>query len=196
VNEMGITTPNFPLENCPNSTPDCDLVRRCDPVPGVDDDNEDVDAFAVFMKFLAPIARAPTTPAIQRGQTLFMDTGCANCHTPTLVTGTNPVAALNLKVFHPYSDFLLHDMGSAADGIGPNQGNASGEAVTATKSEMRTAPLWGSRFITRFLHDGRGRNIPEAVLVGHEGQGAPARDRFRALTQAQQDDLVAFVLSL
>src|SRR6185503_9800841 len=57
VNEMGITTPLFPLENCPNGAPDCDLVRRCDPVPGVDDDNEDVEAFANFMTFLAPVGR-------------------------------------------------------------------------------------------------------------------------------------------
>jgi CxxC motif-containing protein (DUF1111 family) len=196
VNEMGITTPLFPLENCPNGAPDCDLARRCDPIAGVDDDNEDVEAFALFMKFLAPVPRTPTTDAIRRGQRTFNQTGCANCHTPTLVTGSNPVAALNLKVFHPYSDFLLHDMGPAADGIGPNQGNASGEVVTATKTEMRTAPLWGSRFVTRFLHDGRGRNIQEAVRLGHDGQGARARNRFQRLTEQEQNDLVAFVLSL
>jgi hypothetical protein len=196
VNEMGITTPLFPLENCPNGAPDCDLVRRCDPIPGVDDDNEDVEAFANFMTFVAPVPRTPTTRAVRRGQDQFNRIGCANCHTPTLQTGPNAIAALHRKTFHPYSDFLLHDMAGAADGIGPNQGNASGVVVNATKTEMRTAPLWGSRFITRFLHDGRGRNVQEAILLGHDGQGARARDRFRSLRQSEQEDLVTFVLSL
>jgi CxxC motif-containing protein (DUF1111 family) len=196
VNEMGITTPLFPIENCPNMSPDCELARRCDPVPGVDDDNEDVEAFANFMTFVAPVERTARTRAVRRGQDTFNRIGCANCHTPTLQTGRNAIAALDRKFFHPYSDFLLHDMAGAADGIGPNQGNASGVVVNATKTEMRTAPLWGSRFITRFLHDGRARNIPEAVLLGHEGQGARARDRFRGLRKSEQDDLVTFVLAL
>jgi CxxC motif-containing protein (DUF1111 family) len=88
--------------------------------------------------------------------------------------------------FSPYSDFLLHDMGSLGDGIA--QGDAKG-------NEMRTAPLWGVRMLSTFLHDGRASTIPDAILE-HDGQGKPARDRFAAMSASDKANLVAFVLSL
>lgn len=196
VNEMGITNPQFPIENCPNMAPDCDLVHRCNPKPGLNDDGTDVQAFTDFMSFLGPPPRGPITDSVRRGQTTFTLIGCANCHTPTLVTGSSDVAALSDKIFHPYSDFLLHDMGSDGDGIGPDQGDATMITVIATPTELRTAPLWGVRGNGRFLHDMRARTIQEAILVGHEGQGAGPRARFQHLSAQQQQDLVAFVNSL
>ena len=88
---------------------------------------------------------APRTPKANFGELVFFAVGCAFCHVPTLVTGDNAVEALDHKAFHPYSDFLLHDMGALGDGI--VQGQASGR-------DMRTAPLWGLRSAGRLLHDG------------------------------------------
>jgi CxxC motif-containing protein (DUF1111 family) len=189
LNEMGITTPLFPEESCPQG--DCSLLA-CDPVPGVDDDLEDVEAFRDFMTLLAP--PPPVRPRFRSrarfaaldGSRLFAQLGCADCHVPTLKTGPSPVRALRFRAFQPYSDFLLHDMGTLGDGIA--QGRATGQ-------EMRTAPLWGLRLLTTFLHDGRAHSIDEAILA-HEGQGRRARDRFAALPAHKQAKLLAFLGTL
>jgi CxxC motif-containing protein (DUF1111 family) len=193
LNEMGITTPLFPDENCPQG--DCSLLA-CDPVPGVDDDLEDVNLFRDFMRFLAPPPPVAQNRALMRdprswrasagGSRLFDQLGCGNCHVRSLTAGASDSPALSFRTFQPYSDFLLHDMGSLGDGI------AQGEA---TGSEMRTAPLWGLRAITTFLHDGRADTIEDAILA-HDGQGRVARDRFAALSAQQQALVVAFLRTL
>ncbi len=183
LNEMGITNPLFPNENCPQGN--C-AALACDPVPDPEDNGQDINGFADFMTFLAPAPPLPVRPDTALGAQLFSSTGCANCHLPDLQTGPNPVAALNQVVFHPYSDFLLHDMGSLGDGIG--QGQATGQ-------EMRTAPLWGMRAVTRFLHDGRAANIRQAIAA-HDGQGANARDTFSQLSRTNQAVLLRFVKRL
>ncbi len=180
LNEMGITTPLFPDENCPQG--DCSLLA-CDPVPGVDDDLEDVDKFHDFMTLLGPPPPLRATYAAAQGSRLFDQVGCASCHVRTMTTGASPVAALRYRTFQPFSDFLLHDMGSLGDGI--EQSRASGR-------EMRTAPLWGIRLFTTFLHDGRAHSIEEAILA-HDGQGHRARDRFAALPADAKASLLAFV---
>jgi CxxC motif-containing protein (DUF1111 family) len=183
LNEMGVTTPLFPDESCPQG--DCSLLA-CDPVPGVDDDLEGVQAFRDFMTFLAPPPRARTSlPAVQ-GAAVFAGLGCAGCHVPSLRTGASDVAALRFKTLRPFSDFLLHDMGSLGDGI--EQGNATGR-------EMRTAPLWGLRIVTTYLHDGRAHSIEEAILA-HDGQGRRARDRFARLDARRKAKLIAFLRTL
>ena len=185
LNEMGITTPFFPNESCPQG--DCDTVAACDPVPGVDDDLEDVELFRDFMTFLAPPPRLPNPSfAAYDGSRVFDAVGCANCHVRALVTGPSPVKALAYKTFAPYSDFLLHDMGTLGDGI--VQARASGR-------EMRTAPLWGARLLTSFMHDGRAHTFQDAILA-HEGQGRGAKQRFVALPAHQQKALLAFLRSL
>jgi CxxC motif-containing protein (DUF1111 family) len=185
VNEMGITTPLFPDEVCPQGN--CQLLS-CDPVPGVDDDLADVELFAAFMRLLAPPRprQAVDLRAVAAGSRLFDEVGCADCHVRALTTGPSAVAALDRRTFHPFSDFLLHDMGSLGDGI--VQGEASG-------TEMRTAPLWGLRVITTFLHDGRASTVEDAILA-HEGQGRRARRRFLALTPRQRDYLLRFLGTL
>jgi CxxC motif-containing protein (DUF1111 family) len=117
---------------------------------------------------------------------VFQRIGCANCHTPSLVTGFSPVAALSRKVFEPYSDFLLHDMGALGDGI--EQGRASG-------SQMRTAPLWGLSARPTYLHDGRAKSVSDAI-TGHSGQGAESRVRFLRLDPNSRAALLAFLRSL
>jgi CxxC motif-containing protein (DUF1111 family) len=183
LNEMGITNPLFPNENCPSG--DCGALR-CDPTPDPEDDGEAMVAFADFMTFLAPPARTSATTDVLVGEAVFTQVGCASCHLPTLRTGRSPVVALDRVTFHPFSDFLLHDMGSLGDGI--QQGDATGR-------EMRTAPLWGLRAISTFLHDGRATTIEQAIAA-HDGQGVKARDSFAALDSRRKQQLVAFLKSL
>jgi CxxC motif-containing protein (DUF1111 family) len=180
---MGITSPNFRLENCPNG--DCSLLR-CDPVADPEDDGSGVEAFADFMRLLAPPPRGAITLEVEAGEQVFSRIGCAGCHVPTWTTGSSPVAALNGVTFHPYSDFLLHDMGPLGDGI--EQGQARG-------TEMRTMPLWGLRERTSFLHDGRTRSLSEAIGA-HAGQGQAARDQFEALSGPEVQQLLEFLQSL
>lgn len=185
LNEMGITSPFFPDENCPQG--DCALLR-CDLVPDPEDDGADVFLFADFMSFLAPPPRAASAAkrAVAGGRRVFERIGCADCHTPSLRSGPHEVAALRDREFAPYSDFLLHDMGALGDGIAQDG---------AAPREMRTAPLWGLRAIGSFLHDGRAPTI-EAAILGHEGQGAGSRDRFRALGRDERGQLLRFLRSL
>ena len=184
LNEMGITSPLFPNENCPQG--DCSLLTACDAVQDPDNDGTAVQAFTDFMTFLAPPPRGPRTRHTFAGEIIFFKIGCAACHLPVLETGHNSTAAFNHVKFFPFSDFLLHDMGTLGDGI--EQGRASGR-------EMRTAPLWGLRVRNTFLHDGRAATVSDAILA-HDGQGARARNRFSALNAKELSDLLAFLNSL
>jgi len=183
LNEMGITSPEFPDENCPQG--DCSLLR-CNPLPTLNDDGSGPAAFQDFMTFLAAPTPGTVTTAIAHGRQVFNVVGCNHCHAGTLVTGNSPSAALRQKAFHPYSDFLLHDMGSLGDGIA--LGAAHGR-------EFRTAPLWGLHNLSTFLHDGRASSIPEAIQA-HDGQARRAREAFRALRPGDRSDLLQFLGSL
>jgi len=184
LNEMGVTSPEFPAENCPQG--DCATLAY-NPVPGLNDDGSNVAAFHDFMTLLAPPGRGAIAAALaSMGSRVFERIGCASCHTPVMATGPSPVAALSNKTFRPFSDFLLHDMGSLGDGI--VQGGASG-------SQMRTAPLWGIRMRSKFLHDGRATTLPHAIAA-HDGQGRYARDLFLSLSAGERSALLAFLKSL
>lgn len=184
-NEMGVTTPTFPNENCPQGN--CDLLKA-NPATSQPNDADDssVQRLADFLTFLAPAPTLPLGPSERAGQSLFANVGCMDCHMPTFQTGPSPVAALRNATLNPYSDFLLHDMGSLGDGIVQN---------TAGPREMKTAPLWGLRFQPSFLHDGRART-PEAAILAHDGQGRFARANYAALRPAQRAQLLAFLNSL
>jgi CxxC motif-containing protein (DUF1111 family) len=184
LNEMGVTSPLFPDESCPQGR--CgDLANN--PAAGMNDpDGVDVLRFAHFMAFLGAPPRGPESEKTEAGERVFASIGCAVCHTPSLRTGPNAVKALDRVEYAPYSDFLLHDMGSLGDGI--EQGPASG-------TQMRTAPLWGLRVATSLLHDGRASTIEEAILA-HDGQAGRARTRFHALRDRERQALLAFLESL
>ena len=183
VNEMGITNPLFPNENCPQG--DC-AALSCNPHPEMNDDGEGVRKLADYMTMLGPPPRGPISGAVTSGESTFVQIGCASCHKATLKTGPSAIKALNKVTFHPYSDFLLHDMGSLGDGISQNE---------ATGKLMRTAPLWGLRKQATLLHDGRATTIEQAILA-HDGQGKKARDRFAALKSLQKSQILAFLNSL
>src|SRR5262249_30374645 len=156
-----------PNENCPQGN--CELLA-CNPVTALQDDGTDVQKFLDFMQMLAPPPRSRATSQTLRGNAYFIGVGCSSCHWANLVTGSSPIAALANKRFHPFTDLMLHDMGSLGDGI--TQNNATGRL-------MRTAPLWGAGGQPAYLHDGRAHTIDEAIR-GHDGQAARARLRYQA----------------
>jgi CxxC motif-containing protein (DUF1111 family) len=183
VNEMGITTPDFPNELCPQG--DC-AELAFNPSPGLNDAGSGPVLLHNYMTMLGAPARGAQNRDTAQGESTFERAGCAQCHVATLRTGASSIAALDRKTYHPYSDFLLHDMGPLGDGL---------EMGSATGRELRTTPLWGLRFITRYLHDGRAATLDVAILA-HDGQARDARDRFAALTADAKAKLMAFLQSL
>ena len=148
------------------------------------------------------------------GKALFYRSGCTGCHTPKHATRADwPIEPLAGQLIWPYTDLLVHDMGEgladgrpegrvedhAGDGTGSDAQSGSGNG--ASGREWRTAPLWGIGFTevvnghTRFLHDGRARNLTEAILW-HGGEARASRDEFRAMPEADRDALLAFLKSL
>lgn len=185
LNEMGITTPLFPLEVLPQGL----TIDGMDTVPEPEDDGTDTLAFTHYMRWLAPPVPAVTlsSESGRRGRRVFEQVGCVSCHVPELASGQNTTTALSRKRFSLYSDLLLHDMGDGlADGI--RQGEATG-------SEYRTAPLWGLRLRKFLLHDGRASSVPEAISW-HGGEAAAVVKRYEQLLSRDRDDLLTFVQSL
>lgn len=186
LNEMGITNPQFPKENPPQG--DVAKLAIYDTVPDPEDNGTDVQKFTDFMQFLAP---PPSDISVynENGDKLFSQFGCDQCHLRSITSSPNPVSALSEKTYHPYSDFLLHDMGTLGDNIA-DQGIATGR-------EMRTAPLWGLRFLNQnnLLHDGRAHSLREAIIL-HDGQAKAARDKFAKANLKRQQELLDFLNSL
>ncbi|GGD26777.1 di-heme oxidoreductase family protein [Aureimonas glaciei] len=154
-----------------------------------------LDLVAFYSRNLAvPARRDVGAPAVLKGKGLFYGSGCASCHVPKFVTSRDALdTPQSFQLIWPYSDFLLHDMGEGlADGA--TNGDATG-------TEWRTPPLWGIGLTeavnghTLFLHDGRARNLTEAILW-HGGEAEKARDAFAGLAKADRDALLAFLESL
>jgi CxxC motif-containing protein (DUF1111 family) len=183
LNEMGITSADFPNESCPQGN--C-AELTFNPAPGINDDGSGVAALADYMTMLAAPPRGRQTRDTSDGEATFERIGCAACHVATLRSGPSPVAALDRKTYHPYSDFLLHDMGALGDDL--EMGNARGR-------EMRTAPLWGLRFLAAYLHDGRAVTLEQAIGA-HDGQARGSRDRFNTLGATEKAKVIAFLRSL
>jgi CxxC motif-containing protein (DUF1111 family) len=204
--EMGISNELFPQER--DETPSClftatpnDALNFTTPATSATSNPaviSDIEAFANFMRMLAPPMPAPDTPSISSGRATFIKIGCAHCHTPSLTTGkmiasgssTVPSAALSNQTAHLWSDLLVHHMGkSLADGI--TQGGAGPD-------EFRTAPLWGIGQRIFFLHDGRTSNLVEAIRA-HKSQGSEANtviDRFNKLSTREQQQIIDFLRAL
>jgi len=217
LNEMGITSPLFPDEVTnvcntapePNDKPDADGLT-------------DVDRFARFVRATKAPARdeqQAKTAAARRGEKLFRNIGCDTCHVAELTTapagtGINGgkyaiPAALGDKTFHPYGDFLMHDVGTG-DGIvvatvehfskrmmqsAVQWRNFSMARLESNANRIRTAPLWGVRMRPLLMHDGESVTLRGAILR-HAGEASQARRGFRQLSQADQDAIVEFLKSL
>jgi CxxC motif-containing protein (DUF1111 family) len=181
--DMGITSPLRPLELLnPDGLTD-------DAKPGVDTTLDDVNDIAAYMRMLAIPKRAPAASPV--GAALFATTKCAACHTPSLRTRADyPIAALAGIDAPVFTDFLLHDLGSAlADGLDEGE---------ATSREWRTAPLIGLRFNRVLMHDGRARTIEEAIL-DHDDEGSEAHGSvalFRGLSSGEKAALLDYVGAL
>lgn len=180
------------LTGCPINTDDA--VGSC--AGGRTEVQDDIANFFTFMTFLAPpgpdSADRGDTISINRGSPLFNQAGCNGCHLRTAFrTPANPPTGVPGNfVFHPFSDFLIHDMGTLGENIGADPGETPAQA-----RRMRTAPLWGIRVRNHLLHDGRTSDVATAIRA-HDGQGAAARDAFNALSSADQHALVQFVRSI
>ena len=185
VNEMGVSNPVFPRENCPQGNCASLAADPANSGPNVPNDQL-IGQLADFMTLTAPPPTVNLTPTAVAGKALFGAIGCGNCHQPSLTTVPSSFAPIGDAVFFPYSDFLIHDMGSLGDGT--SQGSSG-------PTEMRTAPLWGLRFEKSFLHDGRAATIPAAILA-HAGQGQASARAFAGLNAAQQAQVLAFLNSL
>jgi CxxC motif-containing protein (DUF1111 family) len=167
-----------------------DVVGSC--AGGVDEVQDDMANFRTFMEHLAPPPQDLSDPiGFAAGAIVFAAAGCANCHSAVpFVTPSHPFNGVPGNfTFFPFSDFALHDMGSLGDGIGN-----TGDSVATTR-QMRTSPLWGARFNTQFLHDGRAKTVRAAILA-HDGQGLAARNAFAALDPISQALLLKFVNSI
>ena len=129
-----------------------------------------------------------------QGETLFNNIGCADCHIPSMTTGSfHPLSELRNQTIHPYTDLLLHDMG-------PDLADTMGEPGV-DPSEWRTPPLWSIGLTAgisggeAYLHDGRARTLEEAILW-HGGEGENAKEAFRTLSAANRAALIEFLKSL
>jgi CxxC motif-containing protein (DUF1111 family) len=174
-----------------------DMGVTSPPLPEADGNSElaasDFDDLVTYTRLLAlPARRDVTDPVVQRGEALFSQIGCVNCHVTEHRTGnTHPFVELHDQTIRPYTDLLLHDMGDdLADGSGTEQA-----------SEWRTPPLWGLGLIEtvsghgRLLHDGRARSPIEAVLW-HGGEAAFAREAVKKLPMGDREALAKFLRSL
>jgi CxxC motif-containing protein (DUF1111 family) len=194
--EMGITNENFPTER--EEDPKCATNGTPENASGFNvgsTDPADIVSFMGFMKFLdqpKAVASYGTVSAasIANGRSLFISTGCALCHTPTLMTGLSSTGSLNNKAAHLFSDVAVHHMGDGlADGV--TQGSAGPD-------EFRTAPLWGVGQRAFFLHDGRTHDLLQAILAhdSHESEAEKVVDVFQSLSTSQKQDILNFLRSL
>ena len=194
LNEQGITNRFNRVDNTSNGTVVSDGVA--DP----EDTENDIDAFAEFMRATGvpprDTALAATADA-QTGSQLFDQVGCNVCHLRNITTApagtlinqgafTVP-AALGNKLIHPFGDFLLHDVGTG-DGIVQNGG-------PATRNRMRTAPLWGVRTRSRLMHDALSLTVSDAILR-HGGEAAGVTQKFAVMLNPARRQLLAFIGSL
>ena len=209
LNEMGITN----RLNLKENTSMGDSVDAFDTVPDDtlcedgsgdvcgEDPEGDIDIFAAFMRSTKAPARALESgldPDVLAGERLFDSTGCTICHIPSITTAAISVVryrgpftavpdALTNKIIHPYSDYLLHDI-FTGDGIVQNGGQT-------TARKLRTQPLWGGRTRSRRMHDGRSLTYLDAILR-HGGEARNVTFSFRALSEAEQNQILAFLGSL
>jgi CxxC motif-containing protein (DUF1111 family) len=198
LNEMGITSPLFPDENTSNGR-FVGYGTQYDPVPEPENE-DDVPGFANFMRSTKAPPRGPITADAHFGEKKFNAVGCAICHVSSITTASPGTIinggaftvpnALGNKIIHPYSDFLLHDIGTG-DGI-PFEPKPE---FAGTAKQIRTAPLWGLRARNRLMHDGLSFTKDDAIQR-HGVQAANSRSAFNALTDFQKAQIMAFLDSL
>jgi len=205
--DMGATNSRYPEEICEGQlqmSQGSMMGLSYDQLDVSTEDMEDVD---LYMQSLGvPARRNVNDPTVIRGEQMFYQAKCHLCHVTTLHTKVGGSVLLNgtrlpwlgNQTIHPYSDFLLHDMGSEIMGVGLNDNFVSG---LARGNEWRTTPLWGVGLQekvnahTYFLHDGRARNFTEAIMW-HGGEGEASKNLFKNMNKNDRNALIAFLQSL
>lgn len=192
VGDIGITTNLFPEENhSATQEPAGPVPNSGSPELG----DRDLEDLVFYMKTLGvPAGRIDNAKEFHQGEALFESARCSSCHIPEMNTDPHyPIPALAGQTIRPYTDLLLHDMGEAlSDGRRDFQ---------ATGREWRTPPLWGIGLLptvnghSRLLHDGRARNVEEAILW-HGGEAEKSKDAFKAMSAENRQLLISFVESL
>lgn len=194
VNDIGITNHIFPEEECTYVQLEC-----LDAKTEADLSEHLLNRVTQYTQLISvPVRRNFDNPAVQNGKKIFHQISCTGCHTPSFTTGNDSkFKVLNNQKIYPYTDMLLHDMGDAlADDIREYKNEAQ-----ATTREWRTPPLWGLGLVekinghTRFLHDGRARNLQEAILW-HGGEAQKAKENFIKLSKKERENLIQFLRSL
>ncbi len=187
--DMGLTTSLFLLENSHGQI----QLKENRASPEVSDEILDVVTFYV-QTLAVPARRNVNDPQVMHGEQLFAQVECADCHIPTLRTGVLPgVPSVSNQTIHAFTDMLLHDMGPDLADNRPD--------FRASGSEWRTPPLWGIGLVqtvnghTNFLHDGRARDLMEAILW-HGGEAEKSRQMTMQMTNAEREALIAFLESL
>ena len=193
LGDIGVTTSLYPDQDCTLIQKACYESVSKYAKPELND--QAWNAVNFFMRATdAPRARNRNDPQSAHGEKLFADLQCAVCHVPALKTGSYPaLPAIENKSFAAFTDMLLHDMGpDLADGR-PD--------FKATGNDWRTAPLWGVGLADRvnggmfLLHDGRARNVEEAILW-HGGEAKKSADGYKRLSSVERQSLLSFVNSL
>lgn len=205
--DMGVTNSRYPEEICEGQIQINQGSMMGLLYDKLDVSTEDMENVDLYMQSLGvPARRNVNDPEVKMGERMFYEAKCHLCHVTTLHTRPRGSVLLNgtqlpwlgNQTIHPYSDFLLHDMGSEIMGVGLNDNYVSG---LARGNEWRTTPLWGIGLQekvnghTYFLHDGRARNFVEAIMW-HGGEGEASRNIFKAMTKERRDALVKFLESL
>jgi CxxC motif-containing protein (DUF1111 family) len=215
LNEMGITNRLQPDE----VTKLCNTASEPNDTPGPDG-LSDIDHFARFIRATKAPARdsqLASSAVAKKGNSLFDKIGCATCHVETLTTapagtkingGTYAIpVALGAITFHPYGDFLMHDVGTG-DGIlqatREHYGNKvfqmmsgylSKQNFESSRNKIRTAPLWGVRLRPRLMHDGASLTLREAILR-HRGEASHVSQQFEKMKREDQEAIIEFLKSL
>jgi CxxC motif-containing protein (DUF1111 family) len=215
LNEMGITNRLQPDE----VTKLCNTAPEPNDTPG-QDGLSDIDHFARFIRATKAPGRdsqLASSAIAKKGNSLFDKIGCATCHVETLTTApagtkinggtyTIPIA-LGAITFHPYGDFLMHDVGTG-DGIlqatREHYGNKvfqmmsgylSKQNFESSRNKIRTAPLWGVRLRPRLMHDGASLTLRDAILR-HRGDASHVSQRFEKMKREDQEAIIEFLSSL
>lgn len=190
--DMGLTTSLFTNDHCTDNQEDC-KKQISGGNPEISDDI--LSATVSYASSLAvPLRRNAQNKEVLRGKKLFLDAQCSACHTPKFMTRATPAYPEYQNItIRPYSDLLLHDLG---EGLADNR-----EDFEANGKEWRTAPLWGIGLVgkinghTNFLHDGRARNLSEAILW-HGGEAENAKNYFLKMPKPDRNALIKFLESL
>ncbi|WP_447786921.1 di-heme oxidoreductase family protein [Pseudomonas germanica] len=194
--DMGLTTSLRPFDDCTDAQTACKQAPNGNGPDGEPEVSDNILRLVLFYSrnLAVPARRGVNDAEVLAGKNLFFQAGCDSCHTPKYTTAANAAEPeLANQVIRPYSDLLLHDMG---EGLADNR-----TEFQASGRDWRTPPLWGIGLTqavsghTQFLHDGRARNLLEAMLW-HGGEAQAAQQQVLSFNAEQRAALLAFLNSL